>query len=191
MHGFPNLHHARETSPSEGQIIMTSPGYAQLHSSRNQFEQPASLMQRLLDAIPSHAFDSALPHHSRSYQRHDRHGNTRGPWGLTNIAKAPVALIVLWVIILWWGERSVFRDSIAACDWDKWERWVRDPWGSYMEPALTDRHFNSPKMQQPIALSSSPTHNSSIPILTLGVHGHFRPSQSAIPTSIFGGHSCY
>lgn len=150
VHGFPNLHHARETSPPEGQIIMTSPPYVRTHSSRNHFEQPAGLMQRLLDAIPRHAFDSAFHHHSRSHQPQNRHGNTRGAWGLRNISKVPVALIVLWVIILWWGERSVFGNSIAACDWDKWERWVRDPWGSYMDLALTDRYCYSPKMQQPI-----------------------------------------
>lgn len=170
---------------------MTSPGYAPIHSSRNHFEQPAGLMQRLLDAIPRHAFDSAVRYYSRSHQRHDRHGNRRGAWGLTNIAKVPVALIVLWVIILWWGERSVFRNSIAACEWDNWERWVRDPVGSYMKPALTDRHCYSQKMQQPIVSSSSPTHNSSTPIPTLADHGPFQPSPSTIPTSIFGGRSRY
>lgn len=37
------------------------------------------------------------------------------------------ALIALWICTLWWGERTVFRDSVKACNWGNWERWVGDP----------------------------------------------------------------
>jgi hypothetical protein len=36
------------------------------------------------------------------------------------------ALILLWIFTLWWGERTVFRESLDKCDWNKWEKWVSD-----------------------------------------------------------------
>lgn len=33
-------------------------------------------------------------------------------------------LIVLWVWMLWWGERRVFEDSLEGCAWGEWETWV-------------------------------------------------------------------
>lgn len=36
----------------------------------------------------------------------------------------PNALIVLWICTLWWGERTVFRDSVESCVWSDWEKWV-------------------------------------------------------------------
>lgn len=34
------------------------------------------------------------------------------------------ALILLWVWTLWWGERTVFRESLESCAWGNWEHWV-------------------------------------------------------------------
>jgi ethanolamine phosphate phosphodiesterase len=34
------------------------------------------------------------------------------------------AVIVFWMFTLWWGERTVFQESIDACVWENWERWV-------------------------------------------------------------------
>lgn len=34
------------------------------------------------------------------------------------------AVIVIWAYTLWWGERTVFQQSIDACAWGNWERWV-------------------------------------------------------------------
>lgn len=33
-------------------------------------------------------------------------------------------LIALWVFTLWWGERTVFRESVESCVWGNWEHWV-------------------------------------------------------------------
>lgn len=33
-------------------------------------------------------------------------------------------LVLLWVWVLWWGERRVFWDSVEMCGWGGWERWV-------------------------------------------------------------------
>lgn len=33
-------------------------------------------------------------------------------------------LVLLWVLTLWWGERTVFWDSVDNCVWQSWEKWV-------------------------------------------------------------------
>ncbi len=39
----------------------------------------------------------------------------------------PHVLVLLWVVILLWGERWVFDSKVAQCDWDRWEDWVSTP----------------------------------------------------------------
>lgn len=34
------------------------------------------------------------------------------------------ALALLWGLTLWWGERTVFKESLEACNWSNWEKWV-------------------------------------------------------------------
>lgn len=36
-----------------------------------------------------------------------------------------LALILLWFLVLWWGEKSIFMGSVGGCTWDRWEDWVR------------------------------------------------------------------
>jgi hypothetical protein len=63
------------------------------------------------------------------YERESRRGSRRSSiivfvrliFSVTN------ALLLLWIGTLWWGERTVFRDSVKACSWDKWESWVSGP----------------------------------------------------------------
>ncbi|KAL4908792.1 hypothetical protein BDW74DRAFT_145343 [Aspergillus multicolor] len=53
-------------------------------------------------------------------------------------------LIVLWLCTLWWGERSVFRESIDACAWNAWEKWPSDANPHHVafiaDPQLVDPH---------------------------------------------------
>ncbi|KAL4928995.1 putative manganese ion homeostasis (Fr) [Aspergillus undulatus] len=53
-------------------------------------------------------------------------------------------LIVLWICTLWWGERSVFRDSIESCTWGAWEQWPTDARPHHVafiaDPQLVDPH---------------------------------------------------
>lgn len=46
----------------------------------------------------------------------------------------PHLLVLLWVVILLWGERWVFDSKVDRCAWDHWERWVGflppQPWRS-------------------------------------------------------------
>ncbi|RDW81500.1 putative manganese ion homeostasis (Fr) [Aspergillus mulundensis] len=53
-------------------------------------------------------------------------------------------LIVLWICTLWWGERSVFRDSVDACTWNAWEKWPTNARPHHVafiaDPQLVDPH---------------------------------------------------
>jgi hypothetical protein len=33
-------------------------------------------------------------------------------------------VILVWLYIVYWAERTVFRSSIDECDWPNWEKWV-------------------------------------------------------------------
>ncbi|KAJ5547452.1 hypothetical protein N7494_005037 [Penicillium frequentans] len=54
------------------------------------------------------------------------------------------AVILLWVLTLWWGERTVFRKSIEACAWENWESWPQDAIPHHVafiaDPQLVDPH---------------------------------------------------
>lgn len=36
----------------------------------------------------------------------------------------PHALVLVWVLVLLWGEHWVFHTTVERCDWDNWEKWV-------------------------------------------------------------------
>ncbi|KAI1103441.1 hypothetical protein F4804DRAFT_230814 [Jackrogersella minutella] len=35
----------------------------------------------------------------------------------------PHILVVLWVLVMLWGERWIFASRVRSCDWDHWEDW--------------------------------------------------------------------
>lgn len=46
-------------------------------------------------------------------------------WGLCRRGLTVVNLVVLlWVWVLWWGERRVFGETLGGCGWGDWEEWV-------------------------------------------------------------------
>ncbi|KAL4804396.1 hypothetical protein BDV18DRAFT_143098 [Aspergillus unguis] len=53
-------------------------------------------------------------------------------------------LIFLWICTLWWGERTVFRDSVDSCAWDAWESWPSHAQPHHVafiaDPQLVDPH---------------------------------------------------
>ncbi|KAL2822796.1 hypothetical protein BDW59DRAFT_149198 [Aspergillus cavernicola] len=53
-------------------------------------------------------------------------------------------LIVLWICTLWWGERSVFQESMESCDWSAWEKWPAAASPHHVafiaDPQLVDPH---------------------------------------------------
>jgi hypothetical protein len=43
---------------------------------------------------------------------------------LERVFSFPHALVVVWVFVLLWGERWVFRSRVDRCRWSSWEDWV-------------------------------------------------------------------
>ncbi|KAI2616079.1 hypothetical protein GGR54DRAFT_249505 [Hypoxylon sp. NC1633] len=35
----------------------------------------------------------------------------------------PHLLVVLWMLVMLWGERWIFASRVRSCDWDHWENW--------------------------------------------------------------------
>lgn len=55
-------------------------------------------------------------------------GGTRpGTWQhivYRRILSLPTALVLLWIFLLHWGERSLFSNDVNSCNWESWEQWV-------------------------------------------------------------------
>ncbi|KAG0643524.1 Metallo-dependent phosphatase-like protein [Tuber brumale] len=49
-----------------------------------------------------------------------------------------------WIVVLWWGERRVFKSAMEACQWDRWEDWPEGamPHRAVLiaDPQLVDPH---------------------------------------------------
>lgn len=45
-------------------------------------------------------------------------------WRPRELLGLPLVLILLWGLVLWWGEEAVFRRKVESCRWDHWETWV-------------------------------------------------------------------
>jgi hypothetical protein len=49
-----------------------------------------------------------------------------GAGALRRLLSVSNALIFVWLCVILWGERLVFYNSLAACQWEQWEQWVSD-----------------------------------------------------------------
>ncbi|KAK5002552.1 hypothetical protein LTR28_011272, partial [Elasticomyces elasticus] len=56
----------------------------------------------------------------------------------------PIALVILWILLLSWGEHRTFTSSVASCDWSAWEQWPVDAKPHRLvliaDPQLVDPH---------------------------------------------------
>jgi hypothetical protein len=48
----------------------------------------------------------------------------RRDWNFRRLLTLPNALVLLWWVVLYWGESGTFNSAIESCNWDKWENWV-------------------------------------------------------------------
>ncbi|EAW14259.1 putative manganese ion homeostasis (Fr) [Aspergillus clavatus NRRL 1] len=113
----------------------------------------SSMLARLTQSIPSWAKDWAADLHARRMPLRlsgigigsDGAGHRMILWRIgRRIFTVANALILLWFLTLWWGERTVFQDSLDACVWDQWEKWPRDANPHHVvfvaDPQLVDPH---------------------------------------------------
>jgi hypothetical protein len=54
-----------------------------------------------------------------------KHELRSGRWSFRQLFTLVKALVLLWWVVLYWGERGVFNSAVESCNWDKWESWVR------------------------------------------------------------------
>jgi hypothetical protein len=64
---------------------------------------------------------------------------------MRNIVSLANVLALSWIVVLYWGERQVFHNSIRRCAWDSWEDWVRtsdgdSPTANSMKPSDASPH---------------------------------------------------
>jgi hypothetical protein len=54
-------------------------------------------------------------------------GIRQGNWTWRELVTTVKVLVLVWFVVLYWGERMVFKDSVDACRWEGWENWVCSP----------------------------------------------------------------
>ncbi|KAL6711961.1 hypothetical protein ACN47E_003004 [Coniothyrium glycines] len=47
----------------------------------------------------------------------------RGNWSPRRLFTLAHALVLVWWVVLYWGERAVFNGAVGDCDWERWENW--------------------------------------------------------------------
>lgn len=104
---------------------MTLPTYYASDSYRNNFIEPPTFTERLTRGLHHHLGSNVSKPTSRWNAGPHFKTHTSGHfWNPRRLITTPNVLIILWVALLWWGERFVFTRSISNCDWTTWERWV-------------------------------------------------------------------
>ena len=97
--------------------------------------KPASLLDRLISVLPSslapsmHALLNRQSYHSSNVSTQSSKlprslRQAQRGWKLGRILTLPHVLVLVWVLLLLWGERWVFRSAVEECGWGRWERWV-------------------------------------------------------------------
>ncbi|KAL5357353.1 hypothetical protein BJX96DRAFT_11213 [Aspergillus floccosus] len=129
--------------------------YSYSHSAGSHAYRPArpNLWNSVQDAVPLWAkqWMTQLQSHHIPWTR-SSDGPARGQLDVKSLAGRVVrcifnvknALILLWCFTLWWGERTVFRDTLASCAWDNWEKWPQHATPHHVafiaDPQLVDPH---------------------------------------------------
>ncbi|KAI1959288.1 hypothetical protein LOZ58_004559 [Ophidiomyces ophidiicola] len=132
--------------------MVSSLEYSRSH--RDHFVEPPSVMERAYHSLPHAAKTVLLVLRARgdavaaAYSRERRRvKHKRGGWALALLRllfSLPTLMIGMWFVTLWWGERTVFRDAVDECVWDKWEKWPQDAVPHHTlfiaDPQLVDAH---------------------------------------------------
>ncbi|KAK7431231.1 hypothetical protein QQZ08_002271 [Neonectria magnoliae] len=60
------------------------------------------------------------------------------------ILSVPHFLVLIWIVVLMWGERWIFDSKVADCDWENWEKWPKGTKPHRLiflaDPQLIDQH---------------------------------------------------
>jgi hypothetical protein len=101
-----------------------------------QYHSTPSLLDRVIASLPG----GLAPHVQRIWDRHSYSAvsthSSRIPrlsnaqrWNSRRLVSLPHIFVVIWALVLLWGERWVFESAVQACRWENWERWVSRGFG--------------------------------------------------------------
>ncbi len=107
---------------------MTLPYHYAPDSYRNNSLGPPTLAERFTQGLRHHIGNNVNKRISPwRAATHPKDHNSQRFWNPRRLISIPNGIIILWLALLWWGERLVFQQSISKCDWNIWERWVYSP----------------------------------------------------------------
>ncbi|KAF7586780.1 hypothetical protein BBP40_008351 [Aspergillus hancockii] len=111
---------------------------------RDHYAGSSNIQTRVREALPSWARQWVADLQARFSRTEDGELTRRllrMPRSIFTIANG---LALVWFFTLWWGERTVFQDSLAKCAWENWEKWPRDATPHHIafiaDPQLVDPH---------------------------------------------------
>ena len=92
-----------------------------------------------------HMNDGVGMHLRHAFSSSGRRLTRRYPWlRYVSITSTTTLLTLIWLYVIWKGERGVFQDHISDCHWDKWEEWPHDAAPHHLvfvaDPQLVDPH---------------------------------------------------
>lgn len=61
---------------------------------------------------------------------------------LRRLSSFPHLLVLVWAVVLLWGERWIFHTKVESCHWSNWEKWVMAS-PSLSKPAAHQTHTGS------------------------------------------------
>ena len=88
----------------------------------NQYPESPSITAQAVRLTHIVAVHHILPVISGTVQQ--CRARLHGRWNLHSFLTLGKFLTVLWFLLLYWGERSIFRNSVDSCEWSNWENWV-------------------------------------------------------------------
>ncbi|KOS21368.1 Cell division control protein 1 [Escovopsis weberi] len=102
----------------------------------------------------------------------------------------PHLLVLVWLVILLWGERWMFDSKVADCDWKSWEKWPRGATPHHLvlvaDPQITDPH-TYPGRPWPLSALTAAVTDSYLIRGYKALQGHLHPDSLFFLGDLFDG----
>jgi len=96
-------------------------------ASRNSTSGPSNILLQIQNALPPWVQQRIAELHAllrAGRRRSPSELKVMGHLTIRRVVTVANMLILFWVWTLWWGERTVFQESLGGCGWGEWEKWV-------------------------------------------------------------------
>lgn len=58
---------------------------------------------------------------------------------LRRLSSFPHLLVIIWAVVLLWGERWIFHTKVESCHWSNWEKWVMNSFTAILPTATESK----------------------------------------------------